>query len=125
MCKHVAAVLYGVGARLDEEPELLFRLRSVKAEDLVAKAGKALPRSRSSKRPARERILASGGLSELFGVELGSSGGEPEKKVTRSRRKAVGWRGAGKAVAKGRGKVRAGKGNALKAEGRREGAEGL
>lgn len=31
----VVAVLYGVGPRLDEAPELLFRLRSVKAEDLV------------------------------------------------------------------------------------------
>ena len=29
MCKHVAAVLYGVGSRLDEQPELLFRLRAV------------------------------------------------------------------------------------------------
>ena len=33
MCKHVAAVLYGVGARLDEQPELLFRLRGVSEED--------------------------------------------------------------------------------------------
>jgi uncharacterized Zn finger protein len=29
MCKHVAAVLYGIGARIDERPELLFLLRSV------------------------------------------------------------------------------------------------
>ena len=29
MCKHVAAVLYGVGARLDQQPELLFVLRGV------------------------------------------------------------------------------------------------
>ena len=35
MCKHAAAVLYGVGSRLDERPELLFRLRDVVAEDLV------------------------------------------------------------------------------------------
>src|SRR5438445_4235637 len=26
MCKHVATVLYGIGARLDQQPELLFRL---------------------------------------------------------------------------------------------------
>jgi uncharacterized Zn finger protein len=32
MCKHVAAVLYGAGARLDEKPELLFTLRGVKHE---------------------------------------------------------------------------------------------
>ena len=36
MCKHVAAVLYGIGARLDEQPELLFRLRAVDEQDLVA-----------------------------------------------------------------------------------------
>ena len=35
MCKHAAAVLYGVGSRLDNRPELLFRLRDVDAEDLV------------------------------------------------------------------------------------------
>jgi uncharacterized Zn finger protein len=29
MCKHVAAVLYGIGARLDERPDLLFLLRNV------------------------------------------------------------------------------------------------
>lgn len=36
MCKHVAAVLYGVGNRLDTRPELLFRLRDVDAEALIA-----------------------------------------------------------------------------------------
>jgi uncharacterized Zn finger protein len=36
MCKHVAAVLYGVGSRLDSQPELLFLLRDVDAEELIA-----------------------------------------------------------------------------------------
>ena len=36
MCKHVAAVLYGVGARLDQQPELLFKLRGVDHEELIA-----------------------------------------------------------------------------------------
>ena len=35
MCKHVAAVFYGVGHRLDEIPELLFQLRGVDAKDLI------------------------------------------------------------------------------------------
>src|ERR1700726_3038402 len=39
MCKHVAAVLYGVGARLDEKPALLFALRGVEAHELLASAG--------------------------------------------------------------------------------------
>jgi uncharacterized Zn finger protein len=42
MCKHIAAVLYGVGARLDQQPDLLFRLRQVNAKDLVAQAGSGL-----------------------------------------------------------------------------------
>src|SRR2546427_311425 len=43
MCKHVAAVLYGVGARLDERPELLFKLRKGDGNALIARAGKGLP----------------------------------------------------------------------------------
>ncbi|MDD4391852.1 MAG: SWIM zinc finger family protein [Desulfobacterales bacterium] len=35
MCKHVAAVLYGVGSRLDSQPELLFLLRGVDAQELI------------------------------------------------------------------------------------------
>src|SRR6266852_2894834 len=43
MCKHVAAVLYGIGARLDQQPDLLFRLHEVDEKDLIAGAGKAFP----------------------------------------------------------------------------------
>ena len=43
MCKHVAAVLYGIGARLDGAPELLFCLRAVNENDLVARIDEALP----------------------------------------------------------------------------------
>src|SRR5207249_2482588 len=39
MCKHVAAALYGVGARLDEKPELLFALRQVDHLELISQAG--------------------------------------------------------------------------------------
>jgi uncharacterized Zn finger protein len=68
MCKHVAAVLYGVGARLDERPELLFKLRKVDEKDLIDKAGRGLPLSKT--RPSAEKILGTDGLSELFGLEL-------------------------------------------------------
>jgi uncharacterized Zn finger protein len=50
MCKHVAAVLYGIGARLDDQPELLFTLRKVDSQDLIAKAGSDL--SKKHKGPA-------------------------------------------------------------------------
>jgi uncharacterized Zn finger protein len=68
MCKHVAAVLYGIGARFDEHPELLFRLHEVNEQDLIAKAGKALPLAREG--PAPSKVLASEGLADIFGLEL-------------------------------------------------------
>ena len=68
MCKHVAAVLYGIGARLDHQPELLFTLRKVDQQDLIAKAGSDL--SRKGRRPAGVKVLASDDLSEMFGIEM-------------------------------------------------------
>ena len=56
MCKHVAAVLYGVGARLDAQPELLFRLRAVDENDLLARIGR-----RCRCRRARRRGQGAGG----------------------------------------------------------------
>ncbi|MBW2185640.1 MAG: hypothetical protein JRG71_04305, partial [Deltaproteobacteria bacterium] len=38
MCKHIAAVLYGVGVRLDEDPALFFTLRQVDVQDLISQA---------------------------------------------------------------------------------------
>ena len=70
MCKHLAAALYGIGARLDERPELLFKLRQVDEKDLIAKAGKGVPLSK--KGPKAAKVLADDGLSELFGLDLGA-----------------------------------------------------
>ena len=56
MCKHIAAVLYGIGARLDQKPDLLFRLHDVDEKDLIAGAGKALPLGQ--KAPAASKVLA-------------------------------------------------------------------
>lgn len=75
MCKHIAAVLYGIGARLDEQPELLFTLRRVDEKDLLANADKGLPLS--WKDPAAEKMLDADGLSELFGLELGTEAQVP------------------------------------------------
>ena len=50
MCKHVAAVLYGVGARLDEKPQLLFVLRDVDENELLASAGQDLSANKSGAR---------------------------------------------------------------------------
>jgi uncharacterized Zn finger protein len=68
MCKHIAAVLYGIGARLDHEPELLFTLRKVDQQDLIVNAGSDLSKTR--KGPAAAKVLASDDLSEMFGIEM-------------------------------------------------------
>lgn len=71
MCKHVAAVFYGIGARLDDRPELLFHLRKVNEKDLIAKAGSGLPLSKRG--PAADKVLAADGLAEMFGLEMGGA----------------------------------------------------
>ncbi len=68
MCKHVAAVLYGVGARLDEQPELLFRLRAVNENELVAQIDQALPMSKTA--PAAGKVLDADDLSSMFGLDM-------------------------------------------------------
>ena len=68
MCKHVAAVLYGVGARLDDKPELLFRLRKVDEKDLLAGAAAGLPLS--GKKPRSGKVLEAEDISGIFGLDL-------------------------------------------------------
>jgi uncharacterized Zn finger protein len=63
MCKHIAAVLYGVGARLDMKPELFFTLRSVALEEMVAKSAvRHAPRTKDA--------LDAESLEGIFGIEL-------------------------------------------------------
>ena len=71
MCKHVAAVFYGIGARLDEQPELLFKLRKVDQKELITEAGRAMPLPK--KGTSENKVLAADGLSELFGLEMAAS----------------------------------------------------
>lgn len=68
MCKHVAAVLYGVGSRLDENPELFFGIRNVDQADLITAANVASVTSRSARPP--KKTLQVEDLSGLFGIEL-------------------------------------------------------
>ncbi len=69
LCKHVAAVLYGVGARLDSQPELLFTLRQVDPAELLSKAGSGVVTAPA----AGERTLADDDLGALFGLEMDGS----------------------------------------------------
>ena len=66
MCKHVAAVLYGIGARLDERPELLFMLRKVDHLELLSAGTK---RS-SAPRPSDVRTIATSDLGSVFGIDI-------------------------------------------------------
>jgi len=72
MCKHVAAVLYGIGARLDQQPDLLFRLHQVDEKELIAGAGSA-PLDKTM--PARKKVLGGEDLSALFGLDIDQRGG--------------------------------------------------
>jgi uncharacterized Zn finger protein len=99
MCKHIAATLYGIGARLDAEPQLLFGLRTVDAKELIARAGEddALPQEA----PRAGRILDSSRLADVFGIDLPGvepkSAGRPPAK-TASKRKRPSSPRKGKAV---------------------------
>jgi uncharacterized Zn finger protein len=81
MCKHVAAVLYGIGARLDHQPELLFALRKVHQQDLIANAG--ADRSKRGRRPTGTKVLAGEDLSDMFGIEMAAA--TPPKRATASK----------------------------------------
>ena len=76
MCKHVAAVLYGVGARLDEKPELLFLLRGADQNELLAvsEPGSTL----THKAPEAEKMLDEGEVAALFGIEIAAAPEAPE-----------------------------------------------
>jgi uncharacterized Zn finger protein len=91
MCKHVAAALYGVGARLDQQPELLFRLRAVDERTLVGQVDAGLQTSKQGF--AAGRVLEADDVSALFGLDLATpdvpEAGQPpdEPKPGRTRRK--------------------------------------
>ena len=89
MCKHVASVLYGVGNRLDDSPELLFLLRKVDESELID-ADLALPAG-----AAGADSLAEGDLSGIFGIDLDTDEARdprsrPRKKAARNARKRGG-----------------------------------
>lgn len=82
MCKHVAAVLYGVGARLDNKPEELFLLRQANHVELIAAAGTAS--IAKTKTDHSDEVLANTDLSSLFGIEMGNEAPKKNKIITAS-----------------------------------------
>jgi uncharacterized Zn finger protein len=80
LCKHLAAVLYGVGAQLDERPELLFVLRGVDHLDLIGSATTAP--SLAGEAPA----FAMDQLADVFGIELAEFPSSPAVAKTPAKR---------------------------------------
>jgi uncharacterized Zn finger protein len=87
MCKHVAATLYGIGARLDSAPELLFGLRKVDAKELIARAGEG--GTPVQKLPEAGRILDSSKLADVFGIDFGGVDAKPSHRPTAKKANSV------------------------------------
>ncbi len=73
LCKHLAAVLYGVGARLDTAPELLFKLRGVDHTELIQADVSTLV-----ERQGKGRRLASAALADVFDIDLDDEAAPPK-----------------------------------------------
>jgi uncharacterized Zn finger protein len=69
LCKHLAASLYGVGARLDQNPGLLFLLRGVDPADLISKASAAEAVRQTKGAP----VMSDSEVADVFGIELDTS----------------------------------------------------
>ena len=69
LCKHVAAVLYGVGVRLDQNPMLLFSLREMPVDELIKKSIEekmdSMLKNADKKSP---RVIGDDQVFDLFGV---------------------------------------------------------
>lgn len=99
MCKHVAATLYGVGARLDSRPELLFVLRGVDQMQLIDEAVRSGGLTDAAAGPAG---IEESELAEVFGVDIETPASPPRKaKGTRKPGKTA-RRPAGKPKGKGK-----------------------
>ena len=73
-CKHLAAVIYGIGNRLDSKPELLFTLRGLNSKELisevVAKHKDNLLEKAAKVKSKRKMKLNDKKLSKMFGIEF-------------------------------------------------------
>jgi len=93
LCKHLAAVLYGVGAHLDKRPELLFLLRDVDHTELIGEAVSADNLSTALGEPSTD--LAGEDLGAMFGIDLDVSAepsaveSPPRKRGTTNKKKAT------------------------------------
>ena len=69
MCKHVAAVLYGIGARLDENPSLFFELRGIEMGRFIDVAiANRVERMLKNAGRTSSRTMDEGDIRGLFGI---------------------------------------------------------
>ncbi len=69
MCKHVAAALYGVGARLDETPLLFFTLRNVEVQDLIRRSVESRMKSMLKNAGQKtSRVMSESEMHDIFGI---------------------------------------------------------
>jgi uncharacterized Zn finger protein len=91
MCKHLAATLYGVGSRLDSEPELLFFMRGVDPADLITTVSASQAIRQTDAAPGKSAIAESD-LSAVFGIDIDTptlpQQAEPLKKQKRASKTA-------------------------------------
>ena len=89
MCKHVAATLYGIGVRLDEDPSLFFTLRKVEMMDLVtgamAETTDVLLKKAETK---KEGVIEDADLADLFGIDMEDTAGFDASVLPKPRRSA-------------------------------------
>jgi uncharacterized Zn finger protein len=82
MCKHVAATLYAVGARLDEDPGLFFKLRRAKMSDLITQAVEDKSRKLLKKAGKKSRrVIAESDIADVFGIDMDGPVISKKKKV--------------------------------------------
>lgn len=81
MCKHIAAVLYGIGARLDNSPELLFKLRAVDHQELIITDVSKLDPTNSTK--TKKRRIANSSVANVFGIDIPEETPQATKNVVK------------------------------------------
>jgi len=91
MCKHVAATLYGVSARLDKDPGLFFSLRKVAMKDLVTQAVKDESQKLITKAGKKsKRVIAEGDIGDIFGIDMDDTPfSTGDKEITTAKESAV------------------------------------
>ncbi|MBU4304873.1 MAG: hypothetical protein KJ893_04515 [Candidatus Omnitrophica bacterium] len=87
MCKHVAATLYGVGVKLDDDPKLFFLLRKAEMDDLISEALRDKSKKMLKKAEKKtSRVIDDLDAAKMFGIDIDEKAGSHRKLSTKTRR---------------------------------------